>query len=147
METSSCVIHKMSSNCWQINFRKSHKVWWNKYILKKIMNVESYTCSVSTLCPPPSPTPLRQNSVNGKKSWRCYLKLINITLGMPLDSWLTWIIAAFSEWQLNCLYLLRHSWQHAFFKPVELVKTAPGTHLTETYKDTSHRLETRWTLH
>lgn len=56
---------------------------------------------------------------------------------------LTCVIAAFSERQLNGLYLLWHSWQHSLLQTVELIKAAPGTNLTETYKDTAHGLGKR----
>ena len=65
-----------------------------------------------------------------------YQKLLYFTFSYCL----TCIVAAFSEWQLNGLYLLWHSWQHSLLQTVELIKAAPGANLAETYKDTAHGL-------
>ncbi len=47
----------------------------------------------------------------------------------------------FSQRHLDVLDLLRHGGQHALLQTVELVEAAPGAHLTQTHKDTAHRLQ------
>lgn len=44
------------------------------------------------------------------------------------------------------LDLLGDSRQHSLLQPVELIKAAPGSHLTQPHKDTTHGLKEKYSL-
>lgn len=50
-------------------------------------------------------------------------------------------VAVLSQGHLDELHLLGHGRQHPLLQTIELVKAAPGSHLTQTHKDTTHSLE------
>lgn len=44
------------------------------------------------------------------------------------------------------LDLLGHGGQHSLLQPVELIEAAPGSHLTQPHKDTTHGLEEKYKI-
>lgn len=44
------------------------------------------------------------------------------------------------------LDLLGDSWQHSLLQPVEFIEAAPGSHLTQPHKDTTHGLEEKYKI-
>ena len=139
--------------------------WYGKYLSKQVLvlnwKLASYVCIIySVLVQDKYGTMILFTSHNrqfarGKRYLHIFTKIESIIFPTApyflytikncytFSYCLTGVIAAFSEWQLNGLYLLWHSWQHSLLQTVELIKAAPGTNLTETYKDTAHGLGKR----
>lgn len=66
------------------------------------------------------------------------------------EQWHTLVIVGvgmLSQGFLDALNLLWNGRQHALLQPVELIKTAPCTHLAKSYKDASHCLHTDKKIH
>lgn len=62
--------------------------------------------------------------------------LIKLT---PVSIW----VAVLSQGHLDVLDLLGDSRQHSLLQTIELIETAPGSHLTQTHEDTTHGLKQR----
>lgn len=63
-----------------------------------------------------------------------------LPLLLPFLSQLTIGMSLLLQGLLDGLDLLGHSRQHSLLETIELIKTAPRSHLAQTHKDTTHSL-------